>query len=160
MAGTFIKVEVKGGTIAEAAFARLARQADNLSPALADVGEFLVESTQQRFVDQQAPDGTPWPELSSVTLERKKRGDRILTESGTLADTIHYQLFGDLLQVGSNQEYAAIHQFGGVTSAKSMFGSQEMPQREFLGIAPFEEQEVADIITAHLQAALYQGLSD
>jgi phage gpG-like protein len=54
--------------------------------------------------------------LSSTTLARKSRTDCILTEEGTLADTLHYQLNSNGVAFGSNQEYAAMQQFGGTTS--------------------------------------------
>jgi phage virion morphogenesis protein len=154
MAGTHIKVEAKGRTAITKALNDLLKQSGNLTPALGDIGEYLLESTQQRFIDQQAPDGSPWAELSSTTLERKQRTDRILTESGTLADSLHYQLGRNQLALGSNEEYAAMHQFGGITSPQSMMPNQEIVAREFLGLAPFEYNHVVDIVAAYLGKAL------
>ncbi len=154
MAGTYIKVEARGRTAITKALNNLLKQSGNLTPALADIGEYLLESTQQRFIEQQAPDGAPWAELSSTTLERKikqgERTDRILTESGTLASSIHYQLGRNQLELGSNEEYAAMQQFGGITSAKSMMPGNEIPARPFLGIAPFERKVIIDILEHHL----------
>ncbi|PKG74230.1 phage virion morphogenesis protein [Shewanella sp. GutCb] len=154
MAGTHIKVEARGRTAITKALNNLLKQSGNLTPALGDIGEYLLESTQQRFIEQQAPNGSLWAELSSTTVERKikkgQRTDRILTESGTLADSLHYQIGRNQLELGSNQEYAAMQQFGGLTSAKSMMPNQEIVAREFLGVAPFEREEVMDIIAAHL----------
>ncbi|PKG73170.1 phage virion morphogenesis protein [Shewanella sp. GutCb] len=158
MAGTQIKVEAQGRTAISKALNNLLKQSGNLTPALADIGEYLLESTQQRFIDQQAPNGSPWAELSSTTVERKitegERTDRILTESGTLASSIHYQLGHNQLELGSNEEYAAMQQFGGVTSPFSMMPNQDIPARPFLGIAPFERAEIIDILQHHLAKAL------
>ncbi len=102
----------------------------------------------------QAPDGTPWEPLSGTTLEIKAakgvRLDRILTDSGTLADTLHYQISSDTLSLGSNQEYAAMQQLGGITAPNSMIPSVEIPAREFLGIAPFEKDEVEAMVGDYL----------
>lgn len=153
MAGTAINVSVKGERVIAKALNGLLKQGSNLKPALADIGEYLLASTQQHFIDQQAPNGTPWTELSSSTVERKvkrgKRTDRILTEEGTLADTLHYQLTQDSLSLGSNEEYAAMQQFGGITSASSMMPGNKIPARPFLGLALFERDEVLDIVAAH-----------
>ena len=154
MVASVIKVDVKGEASIAKALNALLKQSGDLTPALADVGEYLLESTQQRFISQQAPDGTPWEVLSNTTLEQKvkqgERTDRILTESGTLASSIHYQLSRNRLELGSNAEYAAMHQFGGVTSPFSMMPNQDIPARPFLGIAPFERTEVIDILQQHL----------
>ena len=151
MAGTHIKVEAKGRTAITKALNNLLKQSGNLTPALGDIGEYLLESTQQRFIDQQAPDGSPWAELSSTTLERKQRTDRILTESGTLADSLHYQLGRNQLALGSNEEYAAMQHFGGITSPQSMMPNQVIPARPFLGIALFERNMIIEILEKHLK---------
>lgn len=154
MAGGTISVELKGGRAITQALNKLLKQSSDLSPALGDVGEYLLQSTQQRFIDQQAPDGSPWAQLSSTTIELKqnrgKRLDRILTESSTLADSLNYQLTKDSLTLGSNMEYAAMHQFGGVTSPNSMMPNSEIPDRPFLGIAFFERAKIVDILNEHL----------
>jgi len=153
MAGSFIQVEVKGQATIAKALNKLLRQGSDLSPALVEIGDYLVDSTQERFNDQQAPDGTPWEELSPLTLSRKKSGLKILGgETGSLRDNINYQLQGgNTLLVGSNEEYAAMHQFGGITSSRSMFPNQEIPARPFLGVAPFEHKEILTILQNHLQ---------
>lgn len=152
MAGSFVQIKVTGANTIAKALNRLLKQSGDLSPALEDIGEYLVESTKQRFVDQQAPDGEPWEELSPTTLSRKKSGLKILGgESGSLKDNLNYQLQGNsALEVGSNEEYAAMHQFGGVTSSRSMFPNQEIPARPFLGVAPFEQTEILAILRDHL----------
>jgi phage virion morphogenesis protein len=142
MAGSFLKVNTVGTKPVSKALNQLLKNVSDISQAQRDIGEYLIETTQQRFVDQQAPDGSPWDPVSPKTLAKKRRSDRVLTESGTLADTLSYQLKGNTLLFGSNLEYAATHQFGreedGITA------------REFLGIAPFEAIEILDILQTHL----------
>jgi len=142
MAGSFVSVDVVGQKQIAQALNRLLKQGSDLEPAFRDIGEYLLESTQQRFVDQQAPDGEPWEPLSPKTLAKKKRQDRILTETGTLADTLNYQIGANQLMLGSNMEYAATHQFGREADG--------IPARPFLGIAPFEQVEILDILRDHL----------
>ncbi len=142
MAGSFISVDVLGTSTVAKELNKLIQQSSNLDPAFRDIGEYLLESTQQRFVDQQAPDGEPWEPLSPKTLAKKKRQDRVLTETGTLADTLNYQLGANQLQFGSNMEYAATHQFGREADG--------IVARPFLGIAPFEQKEILAILQDHL----------
>ncbi len=144
MAGAFASVEIKGLAKVNQAINRLLRQGQNLDPALRDIGEFWLESTQQRFVDMQAPDGKPWEPLAPETLANKERPDRILTESGTLADTLNYQLSKGGLALGTNMEYGATHQFGRDDAG--------IPERPFLGLAAFEKLEVLDILRDHLDS--------
>jgi len=142
MAGSFVSVDVRGQKQISQALNRLLKQGSDLEPAFRDIGEYLLESTQQRFIDQQAPDGEPWEPLSPRTLKKKKRQDRVLTETGTLADTLNYQLGANQLTFGSNLEYASTHQFGREADG--------IPARPFLGIAPFEQVEILDILRDHL----------
>jgi phage virion morphogenesis protein len=143
MAGSFIQIDITGQAKVAQALNKLLRQGQDVSPALIDIGEYLEETHKQRFVDQQAPNGEPWEPLSPKTLKKKKRQDRVLTETGTLVDTLNYQLGVNQLQFGSNREYAATHQFGREADG--------IPARSFLGIAPFERNEILAILQEHLQ---------
>jgi len=97
-----------------------ARDPSGLMPRL---GEYLQGSTQARFKSQTAPDGTPWAPLKQRYARRKRYNkDKVLTLRGYLRSYIHYQVTGgDSVEVGSNQKYAAIHQFG---------GEIDMPERQ------------------------------
>jgi phage virion morphogenesis protein len=142
MAGGFVSVDVTGSSSIVNAFNRLIKNIDDTSPALRDIGEYLTESTQQRFEDMETPDGEKWEELALGTIAKKKRVDRILTESGTLADTLNYQLGNDQLMFGSNLEYAATHQFGR--------DNANIPAREFLGFSEQDEDEILAIFHQYL----------
>jgi len=90
-----------------------------------------------------------------LTLSRKTvNADKILTEHGGLADTLHYNVANDSLEFGSNLEYAAMMQFGGTTSSQSMFPNQTIPARPFLGINAEEKDEVVRIIEDHIQMTI------
>ena len=158
MAGSSIKITTQGDRAISEVLQQLLEQSQDLTPALTDIGEYLLETHQQRFIDQQTPDGNPWEPLSPTTLARKRREDRILTEEGNLANNLHYQITNGSssasLDFGSNEEYAAMHQFGGTTSPRSMMPKQEIPAREFLGLAPFEQGEVLNIITTYFANGL------
>jgi len=73
------------------ALARLAGKAGDLTPAMRDIGEYLVDSTRRRFGEGRAPDGTPWAPNAPSTILRflhkksgayDKTGARIGTKKG------------------------------------------------------------------------------
>jgi phage virion morphogenesis protein len=152
---------------------RLAARLANLRPFYKNVGEELVQSTQERFNAQQDPEGHPWKKDLPGTWARKKT-KRILRESGQLQDTIHYQADGDKVMIGSSKVYAAIHQFGGKTAAhtirpkrkKALFwpgaahpmksvrhpGSR-IPARPFLGVSERDKTRILEIAADFLAKA-------
>lgn len=155
---------------------------ENPKPMFQDMGEFLVPANQNRFKISTAPDGTKWLPNSEMTYlnilgkqHTNKDGTlnnkginrvmskRTLVGDGTLMNSIHYQISGDLLLVGSNLVYAAIHQFGGTIKPKnkktlswkvgdvSIFAKQVViPKREWLGISVSEEAELMNIAEDHI----------
>ena len=143
---------------------------DNPNPMLADMGEYLTSSTQERFRTSTAPDGSKWQANTQTTYLKilgKSHSDeegklnakgvnRVSSKrpnmlSGNLMNSIHYQISGDLLLVGSNMIYAATQQFG---AKKGEFGNGapwgDIPAREYLGISVADEAELYAIAEDHL----------
>ena len=104
------------------------------------LGEYLLASTQDRFASQTDPEGSPWEALQPRTIKRKKyNAARVLTERGFLRKNLRYQVLSKTtVQVGSNLEYAATHQYG----------RAGIPARPFLGLSPKDHQEIRAIIAA------------
>jgi len=128
---------------------RLERSCLDMSPALRAIGEDLVESTKQRFVAGAGPDGTPWPDNSAVTIERKGRNQPLVDE-GSLMASIHYQLVGrDTLEIGTPMEYAAMQQFGG-TKEEFPWLWGDIPQRPFLGFSSKDEAGILATLEDYL----------
>jgi phage virion morphogenesis protein len=146
-----ISVEFNNDEIKKA-LQNLQNAVGNLRPALADIGEYLAESTKQRFESQTGPDGQHWKDNSAVTIARKGVNHPLTGESGKLMDEIHYNLIGDdLLEIGSPMEYAAMQQFGGSKSEfPNLWG--DIPAREFLGVSDDDEKNILDIISRHLRS--------
>jgi len=96
----------------------------NPRPLLVKIREYLTRSTRQRFLDQRAPDGTPWAPLSPRYRRRKQQNvDRILVLRGYLMNTLRGVIDDDGLMFGTDRIYGAIHQFGAVIqhAARSQF---------------------------------------
>jgi len=109
-----IVLTIRGLTEAQNAVKALQRALADKRPILRQIGEELVASTDERFVSMQSPDGAPWKPLHPRTIRQKRNKNKILTERGLLRGSIHYELNGDTLEVGTDRKYGAIHQFGGV----------------------------------------------
>ncbi|MDX1536392.1 phage virion morphogenesis protein [Arsukibacterium sp.] len=145
MAGSNISIDAGDANPIADVLDQIVQQGRNLKPAFSQVGEYLVESTQDRFQLELAPDGSLWDPLAPETIKRKNGDTRILRQSSTLVDTILYDASDDMLLVGSNMEYAATHQFGreadGITA------------REWLGLTtgPWDDEAfILDILSDHL----------
>jgi phage virion morphogenesis protein len=129
------------------AFAGITDRANNLAPALDEVGQYLLLETRDRFDKEVDPEGRAWAELKPKTIERKRKKGRQLgklKEFGTLRDTINYQVNGNSLSIGSPQKYAKFHQ------QPQGPGKGIIPRRAFLGINDRNEQRIIQIIRDYL----------
>ncbi|MBY6223569.1 phage virion morphogenesis protein [Ferrimonas balearica] len=153
MAGTHITISAEGGDAIQRALSRLLKRGQSLAPALTDIGAMLELSHRERW--GLAPDGTPWQPLSPTTQQLKPRHkENPLRLNDLLRDTLAYQVQSDTLRFGSNLVYAALHQLGGTTSARSMIPGKTIPARPFLGLSPKDRDASTDILAHYLQNAL------
>jgi phage virion morphogenesis protein len=111
MAGAMLDVVIDTTVIGKA-LDELTERLGDLTTPFNDIAEYLHQSTNDRFIKQVAPDGSPWAPLAASTLARKK-GGRILREKGTLQDTMRHSVSGNELAFGTDRPYGAIHQDGG-----------------------------------------------
>ena len=128
-------------------------QSSDLRPALEEIANITQNTAELSFENQKSPFGKKWEKLSPRTL-KKKRGNKILIESGMLSQSIRGRVSGSNgVSVGSNLAYAAIHQFGGGAGRGLKV---KIPARPFL---PVENNElpddllddIKDIILEHLK---------
>ncbi len=142
MAGSFVSIDLLGDeAITNALNTMLARGLD-LAPAFYEMGEHILESTQDRMDNEKDPNGNTWKPLKLETILRKQKtgqSDKILRGYGTLADMLSYQLGSNQLMFGSNMIYAAKQQFE--------------YEREFIGVSSDDETEIIDILRSHLSGA-------
>lgn len=111
MAGAILEVAIDTSVVGRE-LELLIERLGSLRTPLNDIAEYLHISTDARARRQVAPDGTPWAPLSPRTLARKK-GNKILRESGALLDTLRHRVTDDGLDFGTDRPYGAIHQDGG-----------------------------------------------
>lgn len=115
MTGTSIKIEDQ----ATPALSSLVRAASAPEAMMRDISGYMLFSTQRRFETETDPDGQKWQSLSKRTaaarVGRRRRGaDNILRLTTRLYRSLTAVSDATSAQVGTNVEYAAIHQFGGV----------------------------------------------
>jgi phage gpG-like protein len=98
-------------------------------PLLGIAGEVMRGSIAHTFRDEGSPAGS-WPRLALSTLRRKgyTAGHKLLILSGRLFRSISYIVTGNVLTIGTDVPYGAVHQFGSADR-----GSGEGPQARVSG---------------------------
>jgi phage virion morphogenesis protein len=136
------------------AFKRLIDSAKNPSPVLKAIGEDLIESTKERFVNKVGPDGKSWDDNAASTIDNKGRNDPLVGETGSLNSEIFYNLVGnDELEIGSTMIYAAMQQFGGSKSEFPHLWS-DIPARPFLGFSTQDDANILQTINDYLSGSI------
>lgn len=163
---------------------KLARLQRALAPegyagVLGEIGEYLAESTRQRFVTSTAPDGSKWAPNAKATYlgilrrdskeggkntrkdgrintrgTRMMAGKKPLVDSGDLATYIEWQRTADGSGVDIGTNRFADEWTGG--AAVHQFGSRDgrIPARPFLGLSAADERKVESILDHWLLQAL------
>lgn len=86
-------------------FGELQARGSDLSGLMADMGEFLLRSTQHRFRTGIGPDGVKWAAL-------KRRAGKPLLDTGRMRDEIHPRSGADFVEIRATAKQAGWHQEG------------------------------------------------
>ena len=99
-------------------------------PDLLDhLGGVLVAQTRFRIEDEKrSPEGDDWQAWSDDYEARRPAGRSLLYGEGDLEESIEAFVQGEELILGSDEPYAAVHQFGSE-------GDGPIPARPYLGIS-------------------------
>ena len=110
----FIEIKIDNQEV-ERRLQEIAKKSSNLRPLMKNIAGIFASVTEDNFAKEGRPD--KWIDLSEVTKkQRKKIGKypgQILQVSGQLASSVNTYYDNDSAVIGSNLEYAAIHQLGG-----------------------------------------------
>lgn len=166
MTGAAVHVGLEGDGAALAALGRAASAIGDPTPMFQDIGSMLVASTQQRFEDEAAPDGSPWP----MSIRAMTQGGKTLTDTALLKNSISFAASEDGVEVGTNVPYAGPHQSGAVIKARTPRGLRfqiagqwvnkaqvTIPARPFLGLDADDDAAIVRIAGTFLQAAVEGG---
>lgn len=120
----------------------LAKQSENLRPLMKNIAGVFAYSTEENFKEEGRPD--KWTDLAESTKkQRTKTGHypgQILQVSGQLASSISTYYDNDSAVIGSNLNYAAIHQLGGQAGKNQ---SVTIPARPYLQL---NNEEIIEVI--------------
>ena len=103
-----IRVEIHDDAVRKG-LADLARRGANLRPLMQDIGEEAYRSVQKNFDIGGRP--TPWKTSDRV----RREGGKTLSDTARLRRSITVDADSSHVRVGTNVEYARIHQLGGKT---------------------------------------------
>jgi phage gpG-like protein len=134
---------------------RIETNLDNPQAALKQIGVLMVAESQRAFKAQQFG-AKKWDQRAPInvfgiiadftagkTKPPNRRFDRepALRDTGRLSSSIAYQVQGKIVEVGTNLEYAAVHQTGGETESKPLTESVQKKLARWLKKQPTELQD-------------------
>lgn len=115
-----------------------------------NIAGIFAYSTEENFKNEGRPD--KWTELSESTIKQRTKNKQwpgmILQISGQLASSVNTYYDDDSAIIGSNLEYAAIHQIGGQAGRSK---SVEIPARPFLQLTPEDFEEILQSVGSYLK---------
>ena len=121
----------------------LAQKGENLRPLMKNIAGIFASATEENFKNEGRPD--KWTELSEATkkqrTKQKKWPGQILQVSGQLASSISTQYDDESAVIGSNLDYAAIHQLGGQAGKNKKV---EIHARPYLKLTDDDFNEILD----------------
>ena len=121
----------------------LAQKSENLRPLMKNIAGIFASATEENFKNEGRPD--KWTELSEATkkqrTKQKKWPGQILQVSGQLASSISTQYDDESAVIGSNLDYAAIHQLGGQAGKNKKV---TIPARPYLKLTDDDFNEILD----------------
>ena len=128
----------------------LAQKGENLRPLMKNIAGIFASATEENFKNEGRPD--KWTELSEATkkqrTKQKKWPGQILQVSGQLASSISTQYDDESAIIGSNLDYAAIHQLGGDAGRGKKV---KIPARPYLQLTDDDFNEILDATEHYLK---------
>ena len=115
---------------------RIEAKLDKPTVALEQIGILMVAESQRAFKDQQHGEAK-WSERAPVNVfgiiadftegkrappKRRFQSTPALRDTGRLAKSIAFAVKGKIVEVGTNLDYAAVHQTGGKVFSKTITG--------------------------------------
>lgn len=99
-----IKIELDDKEVIKA-IRKLEQRAGHMKPALDSIGGAIKTRIQMGFSSSTSPEGIPWKKL-------KHRPGKPLMDTRVLRNSITFNATDDQVEIGTNIEYGAIHQYG------------------------------------------------
>jgi len=129
---------------------KLERGSANLADTqrlMTTIGVAMKAQTVRRFHEGVDPDGKAWEPSKRAAAAK---GGKALVDTGRLRNSISYSAAPLEVHVGSNVEYARIHQLGGKAGRNKKVN---IPARPYLGLSTEDQEEIADKVKGHLEGS-------
>ena len=118
----------------------LAKRCENLRPLMKNIAGVFASSTEENFKEEGRP---KWTDLAESTKnQRRKKGKypgQILQVEGQLSSSVNTFYDDDSAVIGSNLDYARIHQVGGEAGKNK---SVSIPARPYLKLTNEDFEEI------------------
>lgn len=118
----------------------LAQKSENLRPLMKNIAGIFAYSTEENFKEEGRP---KWENLKDSTIKQRTKKKhwpgQILQVSGQLASSINTYYDDKSAVIGSNLDYAAIHQLGGQAGKNR---SINIPARPYLKLTDNDFEEI------------------
>ncbi len=128
----------------------LAKKTENLRPLMKNIAGIFAYSTEENFKNEGRPE--KWLDLAESTKKQREKKRKwpgqILQVEGKLAASINTFYDDDSAIIGSNLDYAAIHQLGGQAGRNK---SVSIPARPYLKLTDSDYKEIIQEIEKHLK---------
>ena len=149
-----------------AALREAMKRIEDMTPIYADVGEYMVAATRDRFQKGVSPEGAAWAPKKDSTIERYRRmgygslSRPLIGPGRALSRQIQSIVAKGHVEIGSSLIYGRVMQEG---AAKGAFGSDargrpipwgRIPARAWLGISAQDDRAIVEIAEEHLGRAL------
>lgn len=137
-------------------FLELQSMGNNGKDLTRNVAASLLSSSEMAFEQQKDPEGDPWQDWSDPWRAwRIKHGyvpGTILTLRGDLARRLTTDYGDTWAMIGSNEPYAAIHQWGGLAGMAP--GPAAIGARPYMGFDQVAEREILNLIKKRFEKAV------
>lgn len=171
MAGSFLEIDGNTDGVRHA-LGTMIDYVKNPEPAMKIVGEIVTRSVRKNFDAEGRPG--PWAPHARSTINRtfakslnkkgqfksKKIADRIASRRilsvlgmrGGLMGSIHYEVEGGTVRIGTDKIYGAIHQKGGVTGRRR--ARFIMPARPFLLVQEEDRGAIIGAVRGYIEKSV------
>lgn len=112
---------------------------------MSEIGKLVVNQTRKRITDEKRdPEGQSWPEWSARYAKTRHANHSLLIGTGQLRRSFAFRASIDSVEIGTSLHYAIYHQEG----------TEEIPERPYLGLSHDNESEIIDTVERLLLSAL------
>jgi phage virion morphogenesis protein len=139
---------------------KIAKAGKDLAGPLNAIGEIVMSSVEENFAQEGRFESAGswrggnmrWPDLAESTKAARARkgkwpGKKLQVSQGGLAASISKNVTGNDVSVGTNKEYGAIHQYGGMAGRGR---SVSIPARPFLVVQDEDVEDMMDVLDKHI----------